>query len=143
MPCVFRRCSTTSSFATSRDGSDRHRGRRGAATWVHLALGLDAALGLAEEPVGMVQRDAGHAEEQDGRQAEHRQVDVQPAHQRGEPDGEPAPERPAAAPGVARRVAIFAGALRRYSIEADLISTLPLSSSANGVSARVTGLRML
>ena len=28
----------------------------------------------------------------------------------------------------------FAGALRRYSIEADLISTLPLSSSVNGLS---------
>ena len=32
---------------------------------------------------------------------------------------------------------------RRYSIDADLISTLPLSSSANGLSAMVTSLRMI
>jgi hypothetical protein len=51
---------------------------------VYPALGLAPALDLSEGPVGMVECDARHAEEQDGREAEHRQVDVQPAHQFGE-----------------------------------------------------------
>ena len=45
----------------------------------------------------MVEGDARHAEEQDGRQAEHRHVDVQPEHQLDEPDVELAPPGPATA----------------------------------------------
>ena len=93
---VLRRCSTTSSFATSFDRSGSPAASEPSpAAGVPTCEPLGARPGprpatcrsaLAEEPVGVVERDAGHAEEQDGRQAEHRQVDVQPEHQLGEPD---------------------------------------------------------
>ena len=50
------------------------------------------ALGFAEKPVRMIERDSRDAEEEHDAKAEHRQIDVQPAHQLGEADAEPAPE---------------------------------------------------
>ena len=56
---------------------------------VDLAFGLDTVLARTEEPVRVVERQAGHAEEEHRRQAEHRDVNVQPEHPRGQPDPEP------------------------------------------------------
>ena len=149
MPWAFRKASTTSSLATCAGQVGGFVGGGGSAGDAEVkqlgidgALRLGAPLGLAEEPVGVVEGDARGAEEQDGGQAEHGHVDMQPAHELRE-RGWPACGGRGVDP---RRMSShwdgLAGALRRYSMEAALISTPPLSSSVNGLSPTVTSLRM-
>ena len=109
---------------------------------IDLTFGSDAPLDLPKEPVGVVERDAGGTKEEHRCKAKHGQINMQPARELGETDGQPAPkgatiqrERP--------HCEDCTGALRRYSIVADLISTLPLSSSLNGCSPTVITFRML
>ena len=51
----------------------------------------------------------------------------------GEPNAQLASHRVGSVPRMARSESYFAAALRRYSIEADRISTLPFKSSLNGL----------